>query len=63
MKTIKIKLSFAPETAKNERKAKLELWASTMLKGNQVNIIEENHMEKQSYIVVENTKAAAKGIR
>jgi len=55
MKTIKIKLSFSPETSITERKRKLETWAVAMLKGTIVNIVEEKHFETVSFIIVENT--------
>ena len=54
MKTIKIKLIFELNTNKSERKNKLENWAKVMLKKDKINIIEIEHYEKLSWIVVEN---------
>ena len=56
MRTIKIKLPFNSEIDKTERNSKLNIWAKTMLRGKKVNIVEEKHLEKMSYIVVENTR-------
>ena len=56
MRTIKIKLPFNSEIDKTERNFKLNTWAKTMLRGKKVNIVEEKHLEKMSYIVVENTR-------
>jgi len=56
MKTIKIKLAFEPGTKITDRKMKLETWASAMLKGAQVKIIEEQHSDLASYIIVENSR-------
>ena len=60
MKTIKIKLSFSPDTQQNDRRMKLQTWANAMLKGNEINILEEMHLERSSYIVVENTRIIVK---
>ncbi len=56
MRTIKIKLPFAVETSIEERRKKLNLWANVMLKNSEINVIEEQHLEQMSYIVVENTR-------
>ena len=56
MRTIKIKLPFNSDIKKSERNSKLNTWAKTMLKGKKVNIVEEKHLDKMSYIVVENTR-------
>ena len=56
MRTIKIKLPFNEEVKNAERNTKLNSWAQMMLKNKQVNIVEEKHLEKMSYIVVENTR-------
>ena len=53
MRTIKIKLPFASETGIEERRNKLNVWASAMLKSTKMVVVEEQHMEKMSYIVVE----------
>ena len=59
-RTIKIKLSFSPEIKLLDRKQKLLKWATGMLKGKKVNILEEKHLEKMSYIIVENTSIVSK---
>lgn len=56
MRTIKIKLPFSSETPKEDRNAKLSLWAKAMLKSEDVNVIEEKHLDLMSYIIVENSK-------
>lgn len=56
MRTIKIKLPFAVETSIEERRKKLNSWAYVMLKNDVINVIEEQHLEQMSYIVVENTR-------
>lgn len=53
MRTIKIKLPFASETGIEERRNKLNVWANAMLKSTKMVVVEEQHMEKMSYIVVE----------
>ena len=58
MRTIKIKLPFKSELNKTERNSKLNTWAKTMLRGKKINIVEEKHLDKMSYIVVENTRTA-----
>ena len=58
MRTIKIKLPFKSEINKTERNSKLNTWAKTMLRGKKINIVEEKHLDKMSYIVVENTRTA-----
>ncbi len=55
-RTIKIKLPFKPEIRQNERKSRLLVWAKSMLKNSNVNILEEKHLDRMSYIVIENTK-------
>jgi len=57
MKTIKIKLAFSPQTNITDRKNKLIIWASAMLHSNRINILEEEHFENLSYIIVENIKS------
>ncbi len=56
MRTIKIKLPFSSDTKLPERNTKLNTWARAMLKGKEVTIVEEKHLAKMSYIVVENPK-------
>lgn len=55
MRTIKLKLSFTNETGIAERHSKLFLWVKTLVNNATVNIIDEQHYESASYIVVENT--------
>ncbi len=56
MRTIKIKLAFEPEIIPIARKVKLENWAKAILKKDKLEIVEEKHYEKLSWIVVENAK-------
>ncbi len=56
MRTIKIKLPFSSDTKLPERNTKLNTWARTMLRGKEVKIVEEKHLEEMSYIIVENPK-------
>jgi len=56
MKTIKIKLAFSPEINIFERKNTLINWAIAMLRRESINILEEEHFENLSYIIVENNK-------
>ena len=56
MKTIKIKLPFNKDEKKSVRNSKLNAWAKTMLRGKKINIIQEEHLDKMSYIIVENTR-------
>lgn len=56
MRTIKIKLPFSSDTTKADRNSKLDAYAKVMLRNQEVNVVEEKHLEKMSYIVVENKK-------
>lgn len=56
MRTIKIKLPFKSGTKIKDRNSKLNTWAKAMTKRGSVNILEEKHLDKMSYIVVENPK-------
>lgn len=55
MRTIKIKLPFAQNTGIAERRFNLFQWAMTLVKNATLNILDEQHYEGGSYIVVENT--------
>lgn len=55
-RTIKIKLPFASEVDQQTRAEKLYEWAKGMLKGANLVVLEEKHLERMSYIVFENTK-------
>ena len=59
-RTIKIKLAFSPEIELSERKTKLTKWANGMLRGKKVIILEEKHLERMSYIIIENTTILSK---
>ena len=60
MKTIKIKLPFNSENSIIERKNALNKWAKAMLKQEILIVIEEEHYETMSYIVIVNTFAYEK---
>jgi len=55
MRTIKLKLPFTDNTGIADRHSKLFLWAKTLVNNATVNVIDEQHYERASYIVVENT--------
>jgi len=55
MRTIKLKLPFSNNTGIADRHSKLFLWAKTLVNNAPVNVIDEQHYERTSYIVVENT--------
>jgi len=57
MRTMKVKLPFPPATNENERLSKLLVWAKSLMKCEEVKIIEEKHLSDVSYIVFENTSA------
>lgn len=52
MRTVKIKLQFPAEKSKTERRATLMEWAKTILRNQNNEIVEENHFERMSYVVV-----------
>ncbi len=55
-RTIKIKLSFAPEISIANRRAELFKWARGVYKVTNIIILEEQHLERMSYIVIQNPK-------
>lgn len=55
VRTIKLKLPFDKSKSIADRHSKLFLWAKTLVNGAPVNIIDEQHFEEKSFIVVENT--------
>lgn len=55
MRTIKLKLPFDNTTGIADRHSKLFLWAKTLVNSATVNVIDEQHYDNVSYIVVENT--------
>ena len=55
MRTIKLKLPFSNNTGIADRHSKLFLWAKTLVNNATVNVIDEQHYESTSYIIVENT--------
>ncbi|MCQ2253272.1 MAG: hypothetical protein MJZ61_07470 [Bacteroidales bacterium] len=55
MRTLKIKLPFAPSTGVEEREFNLFRWAMTFVKNATLNVLDEQHFESSSFIVVENT--------
>ncbi|MBQ1698271.1 MAG: hypothetical protein II075_10360 [Bacteroidales bacterium] len=55
MRTIKLKLPFTNNTGIADRHCKLFLWAKALVNSAIVNVIDEQHYESASYIVVENT--------
>lgn len=55
MSTIKLKLPFSASTDKADRHSKLFLWAKALVNSATVNVIDEQHYDDMSYIVVENT--------
>jgi hypothetical protein len=55
MRTIKLKLPFTDNTGIADRHSKLFLWAKTLVNNAPVNVIDEQHYESASYIIVENT--------
>ncbi len=57
-RTIKIKLSFKPETQPSERVLELMRWARGVYKISSVNVIEISHFERMSYIIIENPRKA-----
>ncbi|MCR5456199.1 MAG: hypothetical protein K6F33_14545 [Bacteroidales bacterium] len=54
MRTIKLKLPFTNNTGVAERHSKLFLWAKTLVNNATVNVLDEQHYERSSFIVVEN---------
>jgi len=52
MKTIKVKLPFTPEITIKERKKILKKWAKALVKNGNLCILEEDHLERMSYIVI-----------
>lgn len=54
MSTIKLKLPFPASTNTADRHSKLFLWAKTLVNNAPVNVIDEQHYDNVSYIVVEN---------
>ncbi|MBR4266203.1 MAG: hypothetical protein IKQ46_09130 [Bacteroidales bacterium] len=59
MRTIKLKSPFSIETGKEQRKSILMMWASVLLKNSRINILQEEHYDTGSFIVVENTRTIA----
>jgi len=55
MRTIRINLPFAQNTAIEERHFSLFEWAKTLVNSAFVNVIAEEHYEGSSSMVVENT--------
>ncbi|PIE85903.1 MAG: hypothetical protein CSA05_03210 [Bacteroidia bacterium] len=53
-RTIKIKLPFAPETAREKRCEDLIKWAILLSKENNPCVLEEKHYCNMSYIIVKN---------
>ena len=55
MSTIKLKLPFSAGTNTADRHSKLFLWAKTLVNNAPVNVLDEQHYDNMSFIVVENT--------
>ena len=56
MSTIKLKLPFKATTSEADRRSKLFLWAKHgLLNGGEVKVLDEQHFEDRSFIIVENT--------
>jgi len=55
-RTVKIKLSFAPEVSTTARRAELFKWARGVYKITNIIVLEEQHLERMSYIVIQNPK-------
>lgn len=55
MKTVKVKLSFSPETNWIERTDSLTAWADKLINGGELRIIDMRHFTYMSYIIFENT--------
>lgn len=55
MSTIKLKLPMDKSLSTADKHSKLFLWAKTLVNNTPVNIIDEQHHEGVSFIVVENT--------
>lgn len=54
MRTFKLKLPFCAKDSIEDRKLKLYDLASEMVHDENLNVLEEGHFEKVSYVVVEN---------
>jgi len=55
MRTFKLKLPFCAKDSIEDRKLKLYDFVSEMIHDDDLNVLEEGHFEKVSYVVVENT--------
>lgn len=55
IRTIKLKLPFDKSQSIADRHSKLFLWAKTLVNNAPVNVIDEQHFEDRSFIMVENT--------
>ena len=51
MRRLKLKLGFNKETSVEERKSKLNLWLSVLLRGRKMDVVEEEHYDTMSYVV------------
>jgi hypothetical protein len=50
---VKIKLSFAPEVSIASRRAELFKWAKGVYRITNIVVLEEQHLERMSYIVIQ----------
>ena len=53
---MKIKMGFDENIKISERKSKLRTWAKGVNRVSRINILEEKHFARMSYIVIENPK-------
>ena len=54
IRTIKLKLPFDKSKSIEDRHSKLFLWAKTLVNNAPVNVIDEQHFEDRSFIMIEN---------